>query len=369
MKTSVLGYRVLATLAVLATGIAAAADSSIEMSDEEIARLGVELGLPRRVDGVVVATGPAAVVVPPDRQMLVSSPLDGLVVRVLVAEGDEVVAGEPVAEIESPDVLDWQREYLEARVESELAIAQRRRDEGLYEDGIIAARRLEETAARARAAEIRLRRAEQRLEIAGSTRAELEVLSRSGELSRTLVLRAPLTGFVLEQYTRVGAHVDALAPVARLADTSVLWLELRLPQESASQVSTGMHVGASSGGMDVSATVTTVGQVVDPETQTVLVRAVFDNAEAALRAGQYLSARVIAAGAQALEIPTAAVTRHQAETLVFVRNPAGFETRAVEVLASDGGSVYVRGTIDGDTHIAVTGISALKSLWLAGQEG
>lgn len=370
MKASILGSRVLwALLAALATGSAAAAGGSIDMSDEEIARLGVELGVPRRVDGVTVASGPAEVVVPPDRQMLVSSPLDGLIVRVFVAEGDPVGVGQPVAEIESPDVLDWQREYLEARVESDLAATQRRRDESLYEDGIIAARRVEETAARARAAEIRLSRAEQRLRIAGFTQAELEVLARRGELSRRLTLSAPLTGFVLEQYTRVGASVDALAPVARLADVSTLWLELHLPQERAAEVAPGMRVQGNVGAVNVVGTVTTVGQVVDAATQTVLVRAVFENADTALRAGQYVSARIVASDRTALEIPTGAVTRHETETLVFVRSPRGFETRAVEILSSDGGSVYVEGTIDGDTPIAVTGISALKSLLLTDQEG
>jgi membrane fusion protein, heavy metal efflux system len=370
MKVSIFQFRASWVLsAMLVCGLTEAADSSIEMSDEEIARLGVELGMPRRVDGIAVASGPAEVVVPPDRQRLVSSPLAGLVVRVFVAEGDPVDAGQPVAEIESPDVLDWQREYLEARVESDLAATQRRRDEGLYEDGIIAARRVEETSARARAAEIRLSRAEQRLRIAGFSQAELEVLARRGELSRQLTLQSPLTGFVLEQYTRIGAQIDALSPVARVADVSTLWLELRLPQESAAQVTAGMRVEGRAGAVDVWGTVTTVGQFVDAATQTVLVRAVFDNTDATLRAGQFASARVIAIDEAALEIPTAAVTRHQTETLVFVRSPQGFETRAVEVVSSDGGSVYVRGTIDGDTRIAVTGISALKSLWLAGQEG
>ena len=53
MKVSIFQFRASWVLsAMLVCGLTEAADSSIEMSDEEIARLGVELGMPRRVDGI-----------------------------------------------------------------------------------------------------------------------------------------------------------------------------------------------------------------------------------------------------------------------------------------------------------------------------
>lgn len=365
--------KLIALGAVLAAGGAPAQAGSdfFAVGDAEIERLGVELGVVEPAQRVELAAAPATLVVPPQRHALVSAPQAGIVARLLAAEGDVVTAGQPVAEIDSVEHLERQRDYLDAVAAAELAAAQEARDRGLFDEGVIAERRLAETSVAARAAQSRLDQARAQLELSGFTRADVDRLAANRRLTARLVLRAPLAGTVVAVHRGVGGHVDALAPVLAVADLGELWLEARLPQETAAFVAVGMEaVVAPPAGTERSGTVTAVGGVVDAATQTVLVRAAIDNADGALRAGQVLTARILSSSeGDAWSVPIAALTRHGTETLLFVRTGTDVRVQRVDVIGEDGARAYLGGGLEPRARIAVSGVSALKALWLAAGEG
>ena len=361
----------LAAVALVCAGASAVAQSvgdSFAVTDADLARLGVTLGALETVERVEVAAGPAAVVVPSARQALVSAPQGGVVGRLLAAEGDSVAAGQPLAEIESADYLERQRDYLDAAAEADLATTQEARDRDLFDQGIIAERRLAETRAAARAAQSRLEQARAQLELAGLARADIANLAAERRLATRMILRAPFAGTVTAVHAQVGGRVDMLDPVLAVADLQELWLEVRLPQENAARVAAGMSVSVTPpGGDEITGVVTTIGGVVDANTQTVLVRATVANGGRMLRAGQFVTARIHSRppNGAAFAVPTAAVTRNGADALLFVRSGANVEVRRVAVLGDDGERVYVSSGVGRTDRIAVEGISALKALWLS----
>jgi cobalt-zinc-cadmium efflux system membrane fusion protein len=344
-----------------------AAGNEFAVSDEQLARLGVTLGTAQPVELVELAAVPAEVVVPPARQALVSAPAGGVVARMLVAEGDAVTAGQPVAELDSVEYVERQREYLDAVAAADLTEAQEARDRGLFAEGIIAERRVNESAAAARGARSRLDQVRAQLTLAGLTGADFGRLAAQRQFTPRITLRAPFAGVVAAEHAKVGARIDTLDPVLAIADLSNLWLELRLPQENAARVAPGMLVSVATAGQTITGNVTTVGGTVDAATQTVLVRAAVENTQRVLRAGQFLTARVLArpAGGVAYAVPVAAVTRNGGDVLLFVRSGGGVIAQRIDVLADDGKRVYVAGGIGADAVVALDGISALKALWLA----
>lgn len=360
--------------AVLATALATvappAAGNSVAMGADQIVRLGIDVGRPAQAANVELAAVPAEVVIPPSQQAAVASPVSGLVARLYVADGEPVAAGQRLAELSSAEFMALQREFLEAASAEELAASQLERDRGLLADGIIATRRMQETEAIARAARLRRDQATRELEIAGLAAADIEKLTASRELSPVLELRAPFDGFVIAHDAAVGDSIAALEPLVRIANLSQLWIEAHVPQEVAGRLQTGMRMQPTLQSVPIEATITTIGRVVDPATQTVLVRGTFDNSAAGLSAGQFLtvSLRATTATDDVYTVPGSAVTRTGDQTQIFVRDDQGFVLVPIEVLAENQDVSFIRGAIDGSSLVAVDGVSALKSLWLSQQE-
>jgi cobalt-zinc-cadmium efflux system membrane fusion protein len=365
--------RLLGIITIITLPALADANTSLGLTPADLDRLGVTLQAPVAVAEAEVALAPARVVIPPAQEAIVTSTVSGVVSRLLVAEGDVVAAGQPLAEITSTELLQLQREFIEAKLALDLASAQAERDQGLYRDGIIAERRVLESNAHLRSATTAFEQARQQLTIAGMDQSELARLRETRELTASLRLTAPFAATVIEMHSGLGAHVDALDPVYRVADLSALWLELRVPQERADRIRPGMRVAVSTAERRMVGQVALVGRVADEATQTILVRARIDDAAAELRAGQVLAARVLddsAGGSGALAVPSAAIVRTDDGAHVFVSRSGDLTVVPVEVLGEDGTSTYIRANLGPEARVAIGGTASLKSVWLAaGEEG
>jgi len=336
----------------------------------EFERLGVELIHPQRVSHVEIGSGPAEVVIPPSQEAIVGATISGVLSRLLVSEGDSIEQGQAMAEIQSPALLALQREFVDALTVEALAQVQLQRDRGLHEDGIIAERRLQETAAATRATAVALDQSRQQLRLAGMSESQVARLAEGQQLSSTLTLRAPFDAIVAAQLSSLGAHVDTLEPVFRVADVTRLWLEVHVPQERAERIDAGMRVAVSVRDREIQATITHVAQLVDTASQMVVVRAVTDNTELLLRAGQFLSARILALASDegpVLRLPNSAVVRNGNQSVVFVRAESGLAAYEIDILENDGLLTYVNSGIEEDHEVAVGGVAALKSIWLESQ--
>jgi len=359
-----------AMFALVSTAATADGGTVLGLGPADLDRLGVTLQPARPVAEIEVASGPAEVVIPPTQEAIVTSTLSGVLSRVLVAEGDFVTTGAPMAEITSTALLELQREYIEAVLDSELAQAQLERDRTMHTGGIIAERRVLESAARERVALAAADQARQQLMLAGMDGMSLSNLLETRKLDPTLTIRAPFAGFVIEQRSALGAHVDAMDPVYRIADLSQLWLEIHVPQERADRIEAGMRVRASSPDRIVDAVVSSIGRVADAASQTVMVRAGLGNDDLALRVGQMLRASVLDSridGEAALVVPSAAIVRLDGTAWVFGNSEGEIAAIPVEILGEDGINTYIRGDFGSRLSVAVDGVAGLKSVWVASE--
>lgn len=342
----------------------------IEMSAAEIERLGIAWIRPELAAGRVVLEAPAVATVPPARETVVSAPVGGLITRLHVAEGSEVAAGDPLVDLRSIELLDAEREYVNAASNARLADAQLERDRMLHEEGIVARRRLDESEAAALAARVHAEQARQQLRLVGADDAALERLASTGAISPDLTLRAPVAGIVVDRKVAVGEQVEALEPIVRIADLRELWLEAHVPEQRADAVTAGMQLAVDLRGKTLVGEIFQIGRTVDAGTQTVLVRARIDNTSFALRAGQLIPARVVAAnGARTLSVPRSAVTRIDGEAFVFARAPAGVRAVPVAVVGEAHDRTQIEAlNLDDGAEIAGRGVSALKALLTGGEE-
>lgn len=311
-------------------------------------QLGIET-LTLEAGGIATQGGlPAQVVVPPAQLRVVSAPLPGLIEAVLVAPGMKVRAGQALAQLASKEALELRRDLRQTAAQTELTRATLKRDEILFQEGLIPAARLQASQAAATQAEA----------AAGERRQALALAGGNAEGNATLLLKSPIDGVILEQDAAIGQRVDLAAPLFRIGRLSPLWLEIQVNAELAIGAREGMTVRA--GG--AVGKLITVGQAVAGNSQTVLLRALLTSGADKLRPGQALSAELALPAAQT-RLPLTAIVTHNQRTVVFVRaGEHNFHAVPVQIGSALGDSVPVSGLQPGAV-VAVKGVSNLKAIW------
>mgnify|MGYP001552989190 FL=1 len=361
--------RTLAGVLILAIACVAQAEE-IRLAPEEIDNLGIRFEKPSPATDATGIEATAVVVLPLAGDVVISAPQTGLLTRLAANVGEEVVEGQVLAELKSPEFISLQREFIDTLNAQRLAQSEYERDTQMKAEGIIAARRLQVSETRLAVANATLNEHRQLLRFAGMRDTDIHSLENRQLMLDSLLIRAPFSGVIAERMASTGERLDPMSPIYRLVDLSELWLDINVPQEQLALVRAGARVEASGNIGNRTARVTTVGRAVEAATQSAIVRAKLDAGDADLMPGQFVAVRIIADTAATMvhTVPAAAVTRSGTASYVFVRTAAGVEVTEVDVISVHGDLAYVSGDFDANDAIAADGISVLKALWAAGTD-
>jgi cobalt-zinc-cadmium efflux system membrane fusion protein len=349
-------------IAVVGTTVAAETPS-LEMTPEQARHIGIITLKPEPTQSVPLARAPATVALPPQNEHMVGAPVAGFVDKIEVALGVEVQSGQTLATLRSPELVALQRAALDADTNLRLAETRLRRDRTLLAEGIIAQIRFDETRADHDRHLTAMKEAEQLLRAVGFGEAELRALHRDRKLTSALAVRAPIAGVILERLAGPGQRVDLLAPLFKVGSLGELWLEIDMPMERLPEARIGDRVFVDHG--DLAARITHIGQYVDPDSQSTLVRAVVEGKTKFLKPGQHVNVRLMHASTDLLfRLPIAALVNHEGKDYVFVRTASGFAPRAVDVAGKlEREAVIHAGLVPGD-EVVVQGVAALKANWV-----
>lgn len=339
----------------------AAATAEIPFTDAQITAIGVTFESPTSAAEAGSMRFPARVLVPPTAERAVISPLAATVETVRVNAGDSVRAGQPLATLFSADLSGLKSTYAQMRAAERLAKADLDRDAELHTDGIIAARRLQESRSRHEVAAAQLAESRQRLRLAGVSERDL---ARGGDaaMASSMTLRAPQDGVVLMQAAAVGERVEAGALLFRIARLDHLWLDVQVPVEAANRMKAGDRLGLRDAPA-ATVRVLSVGRDAGAGTQSVQVRAAIETGAESLRPGQFVEVLLKAGGLAGWSVPDAAVVRSSRASHVFVRSATGFRAVPVTVAGRSGPRTIVEGALTAADRVAVTGIIAIKGAW------
>lgn len=338
-------------------------DMQIRIDPQQISMLGIEIAPIADSNLVPELSAPARVVVPANHDWLISSSQPGLLVQLHANIGDTIVKGQLLATLDSPNLVMLQRDYLTAENELGLADLEYRRDQALQEQGVITERRWQQTQSMFKDKHAQLDTARQLLIIAGMSRAEIDQLTRTRRLDSRLHIYSPIAGVLLERRATVGARLDNQAPLYRIADLSQLWLEINIPQEALHRVHLGDQIRVQD--PQVTATVSLLGQSVNPDNQTVTVRAIIDGRQDLLRAGQNVNVQIVRkTDARYFRVRNTGIAENAERNYIFVRNAEGFRATAVSIMGRQDSETFISAPLTGRELIAETGSVSLKAIWL-----
>jgi membrane fusion protein, heavy metal efflux system len=273
-----------------------------------------------------------------------------------------VRAGQPLVRLASPELGELQLKLMEAASQSQLATRTLQRERQLLAEGIIAQRRVQEAEANAAQQHARYQQAQAALRMAGVDAGAIARIAAGGSAESSVTLRARSAGIVSKLDVKPGQRVQAADPVAHIADTSRLWLEVQLPAALPAGGNSLRGQTVSVVGRDVTASAQSVNPMVT-DSQTMNLRAEVTRGAALLRPGEFVQVRLPMPAAQGFAVPLASVVRQGDKPYVFVRTAKGFVAKPVTVLASAGQNVRVAGELKAGDEVATTSVIALKAAW------
>jgi RND family efflux transporter MFP subunit len=132
---------------------------------------------------------------------------------------------------------------------------------------------------------------------------------------------APIAGVVGDLPVKLGDYVTPSSTITSITENATLELDLQVPIEQRDRLQLGLPVEVLS--IDGTQTIATgsisfIAPQTSPDTQTVLVKARFENAQGRLQDAQQVEARIVWAETTGVLVPTSAITRLGGQTFVYV---------------------------------------------------
>ena len=273
------------------------------------------------------------------RVKTIAPKVDGWVEQLYVNYvGQSLHAGDPLLTIYSPMLVSAQQELLLSRkLQTDMSDA--------APDAKQSATNLAESARR-------------RLLYWDIAAADVDQLIASGEVRKTLTLRSPVSGVVLEKSVLGGQKIMAGEALYKVADLSVVWLEGEVFERDLPLVELGETVTAdfeALPGAHRSGRISYIFPTVNPETRTVRVRVALPNPGLVLKPGMYATIRITGGSRKSvLTVPRSAVLSTGERSLVFVKRRDGMlEPHPVVLgIANDEQVQILSGLAAGDTVVA-----------------
>lgn len=353
-----------AALCVLAP-IAHAADrpASFKVANNQIQALGIQIAPIQTQSDSIKASFPAQVVVPAEAEQVVSSPVAGLVSQLLVQQFQSVRSGTPLVRVASPELGQLQLQLFQTSSRATLARQAAQREQQLFDEGIIPQRRVHESQAALKEAEAALAHAKVALRLSGLSTATIDNVTASGKPVDSITLMARQAGIVTQIAVKPGQRVEAATALLHVAQSDSLWLEIQLPASEGMNWPATTRIEVPDRG--IAARVMSVSPTVSASSQTMVLRAKVEGKTGSLRPGELVTVALPAGTVQGgWDVPLPAVAHDGKQAYVFVRTADGFEARPVKVIASAGQRTRVQGPLKTGEQIAVSGIVALKGVWL-----
>jgi cobalt-zinc-cadmium efflux system membrane fusion protein len=319
-----------------------------------------------------------------DASTIVLTPFSGRVTRLIAKIGDQVKRGDPLLEIDSPEQVPPQNDYIaaetarnKARSQLDLARIAEKRVRDLYDGKAAPFKDLEQAEAKLAAAENDMRSADTafeaahiRLRILGRTDAEILNLEQHGTLNRTTQVTAPINGTIVSRKVGPGQYVraDSGEALFTIADLSTMWLKAQVFDQDISFVRIGQEIEvrvSAAPNRIFKARISAISSASDLTTRRVVVRSEIGNPDGALKSEMFASFKITTEEVSTTPaVPIDAVIREGDVATVWVETePMLFKRRVVDIGIQQDGLVQIRSGLNFGELVIARGALFVDNEW------
>lgn len=319
-----------------------------------------------------------------DTSTAVLAPFAGRITRLIAKVGDKVQRGDALFEIDSPEVVQPQNDFVtaiatlnKARSQLDLARIVEKRFRDLYEGKAAPLKEWQQAQNQLvaaendiRSAEIALEATRVRLRIVGFTDEEVAALKEKGVVRRSTPIPAPIEGTVIARKVGPGQYVrnDSGEALYTIADLSTMWVKAQVPESDIPLIQLGQEVEVKVSafpGRVFKARATAISAATDLTTRRIVVRSEVPNPDGALKAEMFASFKIMTSADEGSPaVPVVAVIREGDVAVVWVEEePMLFRRRPVELGIEQEGRVQIRKGLEVGDLIVARGAIFVDNEW------
>lgn len=280
----------------------------------------------------------------PENHFNINSPVQGKVISISASLGDQVMAGQTLAVIQSTDVAGLHADIDQLGAELELAKSNFNRSKLLLEKGIIPEKDFQAAKAMLASQEAKLK----------ASTSNIKILTQGsyGKEDGTFYLKSQKSGTIVEKLVTLGQVINPNDLLFHGIDLNTVWASANVYEKDIAKIKSGQKVTATLDGIPdkvFTAQLSFIDSVLNKNSRTLAVKAVINNYDGLLKPGQFLQLTIhTGAKRNSVIIPrTALVEMDKSDVegkhkhLVYLKIDNKYVPREIEVQAHDSNTVEV----------------------------
>jgi membrane fusion protein, heavy metal efflux system len=256
----------------------------------------------------------------------IGAPITGRLSKIDVRFSQEVIAGQVLAEISSPDIAQAQLNFLRAHSQQQLTARAVERAQLLLSADVIGSAELQRRQNELQIASAEKRAVSDQLKALGIAAARIAQLEASGQIHSSASITASSSGTVIDVKVTQGQIINPTDILFVVSDLNELWALAELPEQDSQFVKKGQRVQVEIPALDnqkMIGTVAYVADVVNPDTRTVRVGVSIPNRDRKLKPSMLLTMLIEGRANNRAVIPQSAVVRENDADHIFVKQVDG----------------------------------------------
>lgn len=287
---------------------------------------------------------------PPQSLVSISTPFEGIVKSTEMLQGMKVKKGQAVVVLQHPDFVQIQQDYLDYKSSLEYLKLEYERQQELATENVNAKKTVQKAKSEYQSMQARVQGLKIKLNLMNVNMANLE----KGNIQSTLTLYSPISGYVTEVNTNIGATASPTDVLFKIADTEHLHAELTVFENDVPLLKIGQKVRftLANENKERMATVYLIGREISEE-RSVNVHCHLDEEDGQLLPGMYLKALVESGSQKVAALPEKAIVEFEGSKYIFIegkeKDKALHHFEMIEIIV-------------GVTELGFTQVSALNNI-------
>lgn len=299
-------------------------ENEVALSEEQIKLMGIEMTKleSQNISGYIKVNG--EIMMNQDNESKVGSIIPGRVKKIYVKEGSFVSAGQTLAVIENPDLINVQVDYINAKNEFEFSKQEYERQQKLNSDNIGSKKNFAEIESNYKRSLANYKTLEEKLTSYKISKSRFDNIYTDtvADLQRNYSITAPISGNVVSRMITIGQYVEPSTDMFHIVNTTTVFVDLSIFEKDLARIKVGQKVSVEAGSnpdKTYDGKVSFINKVFDDKNRTVKVRVTVNNKSQELYPFMFITAKIYVNDDNVLAVPVSAIESEGENKYIFVK--------------------------------------------------